>query len=60
MCEDAQKSREVELRLTASPLPLYGCEHMYHATYSATAISTMAMAMCMCRFVSVGCVKERL
>ena len=43
-----------------SPLQsLYLDTTMFHATYSATTFSNMAMAMCMCRHMPVGCVKER-
>jgi hypothetical protein len=45
--------------LTGLHGPLYLDCNMYHATYSATAMTTMAMAMCMCCRVPVGCVKER-
>jgi hypothetical protein len=47
------------LALTGTAASLYLGKTMYYATYRATAVSTMAMAMCMCSSVPVGCAKER-
>ena len=49
----------LEMNLTGWSGSLYLGKTMYHATYCATAGTTMAMAMCMCSGVPVGCTEER-
>ena len=55
----APPSRRVTAALDSPAAIPVRSQAMFHATYSASTVSTMAMAMCLCCSVPVGCCEER-